>query len=74
MEFSRVDICVKMLRFSDLSATNSIPNFTPEHYEDGMELAPEMSENLHIMTRLSTRENVIEYIYLLNLLLFGLKI
>ena len=68
MEFSRVDIRVKMLRFSDLSGTNSVPNFTPEHYEDGMDFARETSENLHILTRLSARESFIEY--LLNLLLF----
>jgi hypothetical protein len=71
-EFSRVDIRVKMLRFSDLSGTNSISNLTLEHSEDGTEFAPETSENLHILTQLSARENCIEYIYLLNLFLFGL--
>jgi len=74
MEFSRVDTPVKMLRFSDLSGTNSNPNFTPEHYEDGMEFAPETSKKRHILTRLSTRENFIEYIFLLNLFLVGLII
>jgi hypothetical protein len=74
MEFSRVDSRIKMLRFSDLSGTTSVPSFTPEHSEDGTEFTPETSENLHILTRLSARENFVEYICLLNLILFGLII
>ena len=74
MEFSRVDSLVNILSFSEISRTNSVLSFTPEHSEDGTEFAPERSENRHILTRLSGRENFIEYIYLLNLLFFGLII
>jgi len=74
MEFSRAESRVKILRFSDISGTNSVHSFTPQHSEDGMEFAPERSANLNILTRLSARENIIEYTHLLNLLLFGLII
>jgi hypothetical protein len=68
MEFSRVENRVKMLRFSDISGTNSVHSFTLHHSEDGMEFAPERLANLNVLTRLSARENIIEYTHLLDLL------
>ena len=61
MIFSRADSRVKMLRFADLSGANSIPSSECCGVKLWTELVPEMSENLKILTRLSARENSIEF-------------
>ena len=56
MTFSRVDSRVRMLRFPDVSATNSVPVCRVCWWFGGTET----SGKLHILTRLSARENLIE--------------
>jgi hypothetical protein len=64
MKCSRADSRVKTRSFPDVSALISVLiirvswRFGTQHtWKMGTELVPETSENLHILTRLSAREN-----------------
>ena len=61
MTFSRADSRVKVWRFSDVSGANYVPSSYRSGVKMGTELVPEMSEKLNILTRLSARENSIEF-------------
>jgi hypothetical protein len=58
MKCSPADSCVKILRFSDISVTDSAPFFT---LKMGTKTVPEMLENIHTLTRLSAEEHLIEF-------------
>jgi hypothetical protein len=70
MKFSRADSRIKMLKFSDVSETNSVPifrvllvlviNLTTSNTLK-MGTVSETSENFHILMRLSAREYFIEF-------------
>ena len=56
MKCSRSDSCVKMWRFSNISGTVFFSIF---RVKKGAESASEMSENLHVLTRLSAQKHFI---------------
>ena len=84
--FSRAGTRVKVWRFLDASGTDSVPIFrvcwwfgrtkTDDHQRTqnmGTDSVPEVSENLHTLTRHSARENLIGYIFLISVWVFNLR-